>query len=64
MTKIIKPLFLLIAISLLKTSSLIAQEAKTDSSLSRDPKKYYLQIGLNLIGSHPTCNVQIPSIEG
>jgi|694.fasta_scaffold101783_1 hypothetical protein len=27
-------------------------------------KKYYLQIGLNLIGSHPTCNVQIPSIEG
>jgi hypothetical protein len=44
MTKIIKPLFLLIAISLLKTSSLIAQEAKTDSSLSRDPKKYYLQI--------------------
>jgi len=44
MTKIIKPLFLLIALSILKTSSLIAQEAKTDSSLARDPKKYYLQI--------------------
>ena len=44
MTKIIKPLFLLIAISLLKTSSLIAQEAKADSTLARDPKKYYLQI--------------------
>jgi hypothetical protein len=44
MTKFIKPLFLLLAISLLKTSSLIAQEAKTDSTLERDPKKYYLQI--------------------
>jgi len=44
MINIIKPLFLLLAISLLKTSSLIAQEAKADSTLERDPKKYYLQI--------------------
>jgi hypothetical protein len=44
MTNIIKPLFLLLAISLLKTSSLIAQDAKADSTLERDPKKYYLQI--------------------
>jgi hypothetical protein len=45
MTKFIKPLFLLIAISLLKTSSLIAQNAPSaDSSQARDPKKYYLQI--------------------
>lgn len=46
MTNFIKPLFLLIAISLLKTSSLIAQETKADTSTvqGRDPKKYYLQI--------------------
>jgi hypothetical protein len=44
MTNFIKPLFLFIALSLLKTSSLIAQDTKADSSFARDPKKYYLQI--------------------
>jgi uncharacterized protein YdeI (BOF family) len=44
MTNFIKPLFLFIAISLLKTSSLIAQDTKADSTSARDPKKYYLQI--------------------
>jgi hypothetical protein len=27
-------------------------------------KKYYLQLGLNLIGSHPSCHVQIPLTDG
>lgn len=44
MTNLIKPLFLILAISLLKTSSLIAQESNADTTLERDPKKYYLQL--------------------